>query len=208
MNGPMSAIFRVTAGIILATAVTACNPLVRNDAATLTYRLTPSSPGVDAWAGLPQPLVFDPVGVPAALDTDRILISRGDQRLDHYADARWAAPLPAILIDSLARMLGDKAMVASPDTSALPDHSRLRLYVRDFQAHYAVSVSDRPPWIQIGLTFTLVDTTGHVTARSHVEMRRRAPENRLNDVVVTFEGAFRDAVDQGLSELAENHSDP
>lgn len=72
---------------------------------TVTYRLAPAPLSADTLAELPQPLSLDRVTVPAALDTDRIRVTRGHQRLDHYAHARWAAPLPDVLSDALARLL-------------------------------------------------------------------------------------------------------
>ena len=140
--------------------------------------------------------VLRPQAAPG-LDTDRIALNSGAQRLDYYAASRWPAPLPDFLqslaIDAL-RASG-KFRAVQPDAAAFAADEVLQIEIRRCQAEYA---GDGPPVVHLRLLATL----GHRSDRAIVasvsaESTVPAAANRMQAVVA----AFQTAVAAALSEL-------
>lgn len=196
----------LTLALVTIAALAGCSPLKQEAGPGNVYRLSPEALPGEVIADLPKPLTLDEVIVPSALKSDRIVVARANQRLDQYADTRWAAPLPATLTDAVARLLQDAAFVDSPDAATDAGHYRLRLRVRDFQAYYAPSQADEPPELQVTLVLSLIDPNGGLTGTSRIEQRRQAKANRLDIVVKGLGRLLRDGVREGLDELTAQNA--
>lgn len=138
----------------------------------------------------------------AGLDSDRIAVLRANRRLDHYADARWAAPLPrllqAFLADSLDRRYGAVAL------GSAPARFRLVTVVRDFQAEYPDG-SEELPRVRVRLSAVLWDQQqSEAVRRERVALTARAKANRLGAVVAALEGAMQTAADRIMTGLARH----
>lgn len=189
--------------ILLATslALVGCSPFTRDPSGEAIYRLTPDALPREVLNSLPRPLSLDRVTVPAALDNNDIRLSRGKQRVDYYANARWAAPLPDTLTDAIAHLLGDTAIAEDPQTTAQAGHYRLRVRARDFQAHYRQSSDKEPPQLRVTLVLSLLDAGGGIVARTRVDQRDDAKADRLDSIVTGLEDALRTAMRRGLNDL-------
>ena len=90
-------------GVMACTLLTACSGLRSKDEPDRTYLLR-AAPATGA-AALPGVLaVLQPVVQPG-FDTDRILLTRGGQELDHFAASRWGDALPRVIAALAAQSL-------------------------------------------------------------------------------------------------------
>jgi ABC-type uncharacterized transport system auxiliary subunit len=119
------------------------------------------------------------------LSGDKIAVVHDGRRLDHFAGARWAAPLPELLRafwrESLQRRYGLTDW-GTPDA-----RYTLQMVVRNLQAEY--QGADGPPRLRVTLVAGLRDRrSGELLARSRQSRTAVASADRLDAIVAGLEG--------------------
>jgi ABC-type uncharacterized transport system auxiliary subunit len=185
--------FHVLLGVLLGVLLTACSGLRSKDQADRTYQLRAApAPGAAALPGVLS--VLQPV-VPPGFDTDRILLTRG-QELDHFAASRWGDSLPRVLAALAVQSLaggGGFTHVVEAGRPAVASDFELLLTVRHFEAAYADA--DAAPTIQVAFECTL--TAGNprrVLGRCAASVSEAAGENRMAAIVAALERATQRAL--------------
>lgn len=139
------------------------------------------------------------------LDTDRIALVREGRRLEYFAGARWATPLPDLLQAFFAESLEHRipgARAGSPADVSGADY-QLRMVVHDFQAEYEGGINTTPDLV-VGLAATLSRPGGkRVLAQVRESRRSPAAANRLGSVVQGLEKLLQDAYGSVLRDLRE-----
>lgn len=182
---------RVYPGLMLAGTLllAACSGLKSRAEPDQTYllRAAPAAgpAAVDAVLSVLRP------AMQPGLDTDRIMLTRAGQQLDHFAASRWGEPLPrvvmALAVESLAGA-GGFATVVDASRAAISSDYELLLTVRHFEAVYA---DDRqPPVIHIAIECTLLaGAPRRVLGRCDAAAEERATDNRMSAIVAALERA-------------------
>lgn len=125
------------------------------------------------------------------LDTDRIVVTLPDRRVDVLAGSRWSAPLPhlveSLLLDGLRASGGWQAVVS--ERSEFTGRYLLQTEIREFAADYATGRG--PPTVRVTLRGEFGSRTGQrfgadVDGRAEVV----ALGERQRDVVAAFEKAY------------------
>jgi cholesterol transport system auxiliary component len=187
--------------IAAAALMSACGIFKSNSPGEQVYILHPAGQAaasagnaavIDAMLVVPQPEAA------AALNTPRIALTQPDNRLDYFADSRWAAPLPqvlgALVVESL---IASKtfSVVAGADPSPGHGDFQLLLTVRHFEAEYAGGTSDSTPVARVAIECLLTSTSPRrVVGRCDAEARETAGENRMGEIVAALERAAQKAV--------------
>lgn len=140
--------------------------------------------------------VLTPIVAPG-IDSARIAAAYPDRRLDHFARARWNAPLGEALeeltIGEFRARSGLRAVV--PDRSVEQPRFWLELEVVAFQADYASRGG--PPTVDAHFVARIGDAaTGRVVTHLDADVRRRAAANRMTSIVAAFESAADAALDR------------
>ena len=195
---------RLLAPLALSVLLTGCGGLLRSTApAEQTFRLRSALPAVSSVAAIKTTLQLLPVAVQPGLDTTRIALVRPGNRLDWYADARWAGPLNDVVTALLAQSLRDSGRFAqvATDAAAMDADVVLAVTVRRFEAEQ--SAEGALPVAQVRLECTLSSLTAHrqlaaFTATAAVP----AGANRLTDVVAALEQAAQQAVAEVVEQAA------
>ena len=195
---------RLLAPLALSVLLAGCGGLLRSTApAEQTFRLRSALPAVSSVAAIKTTLQLLPVAVQPGLDTTRIALVRPGNRLDWYADARWAGPLNDVVTALLAQSLRDSGRFAqvATDAAAMDADMVLAVTVRRFEAEQ--SAEGALPVAQVRLECTLSSLTAHrqlaaFTATAAVP----AGANRLTAVVAALEQAAQQAVAEVVEQAA------
>ena len=181
---------RALLGVAGAISLGACShSLLRSDRAPPTVYVLSPRPGARGPGVATDMKVLTPIVAPG-IDSARIAAAYPDRRLDHFARARWNAPLGEALeqltIGEFRDRSGLRAVV--PDRSVEQPRYWLELEVVAFQADYPRRGG--PPTVDAHFVARVGDTaTGRVIARIDADERRRAAANRLTSIVAAFEAA-------------------
>jgi len=195
---------RLLVPLALSVLLAGCGGLLRSTApAEQTFRLRSALPAVSNVAAIKTTLQLLPVAVQPGLDTTRIALVRPGNRLDWYADARWAGPLNDVVTALLAQSLRDSGRFAqvATDAAAMDADVVLAVTVRRFEAEQ--SAEGALPVAQVRLECTLSSLTAHrqlatFTATAAVP----AGANRLTAVVAALEQAAQQAVAEVVEQAA------
>lgn len=195
---------RLLAPLAMSVLLAGCGGLLRSTApAEQTFRLRSALPAVSNVVAIKTTLQLLPVAVQPGLDTTRIALVRPGNRLDWYADARWAGPLNDVVTALLAQSLRDSGRFAqvATDAAAMDADVVLAVTVRRFEAEQ--SAQGALPVAQVRLECTLSSLTAHrqlaaFTATAAVP----AGANRLTDVVAALEKAAQQAVAEVVEQAA------
>lgn len=187
--------------VLLPLVLTACVSLKEPAPAPERYVLHPHQ-AAEEGAAPPARLVVAQPRVPPGLESDRIVVIRDGRRLDHLADARWAAPLPEVLQaffhEALERRFPRLEAEAAPGGTG---DLRLGATVWAFQAEYE-GKADSPPRLRLAMTLRLQRAGDHRTlARMRVARTARAASNRRTAVVAGLEGLLDRAFAQAVAGL-------
>jgi cholesterol transport system auxiliary component len=190
--------------IVLGTSllVSACSGFRSGEVATVTYSLRAMA--AVATAGVPSTpsrlqsfslQVLAPASGPG-LDSDAIVLTAPDRRLEHFAASKWAAPAPRMLASLAAETLRNRGVLAAvhDDASPFPGDYLLRMTIRRFDADYAAGTGAAP-----AATVVLDCTVGTRAERKLLgtfvaQATVRAADNRMGAVVAAFEQATQDAL--------------
>jgi len=195
---------RLLVPLAMSVLLAGCGGLLRSTApAEQTFRLRSALPAVSNVVAIKTTLQLLPVAVQPGLDTTRIALVRPGNRLDWYADARWAGPLNDVVTALLAQSLRDSGRFAqvATDAAAMDADMVLAVTVRRFEAEQ--SAEGALPVAQVRLECTLSSLTAHrqlaaFTATAAVP----AGANRLTDVVAALEQAAQQAVAEVVEQAA------
>ncbi len=193
---------RLTVVIGISLLVNACSGFRSDEVATVTYNLRATAATTTAGAqSTPSRLqsfslqVLAPVSGPG-LDSDAILLTAPDRRLEHFAASKWAAPVPRMLASLATETLRNRAVLAAvhDDTSPFPSDYLLRMTIRRFDADYAGGTGAAP-----AATVVLDCTLGTRAERKLLatfvaQATVRADDNRMAAVVSAFEQATQEAL--------------
>lgn len=145
-------------------------------------------------------VVEPPIPAPG-LDSEKIVLHRGN-KLDFYANTRWAERLPimlqAFLVESLENTGRLKAV--ANDLSTVSADYALLLESRDFQAVY--DSEEGSPTIQAQWTAKLLSLPDRsVIASIPVKAQQPATENRMQPIAEAFDTAADEAAKQLVEQL-------
>jgi cholesterol transport system auxiliary component len=185
------------AGAVLALA--GCGGFHSNQPPTQVYTLDPvyAQARPEAASNAPSLLVPRPQAAPG-LDSEHIALRRSAQRLDHYAESRWPAPLPDFLQSLAIEALraSGKFRIVQADHATFAAEQVLQIEIRRFQAEYA---GEGAPVVHVQLLATLGRRNDRsVLAIANAESSVPAAENRMQAVVA----AFQKAAAAALADLA------
>ena len=184
--------------LLMTLLLTACVSLPEGQAPPQRYVLRPLAAG----QGPPLPArieVAEP-RLPPGLASDRVAVLHGERRLDHFAGARWAAPLPGLLQDFFADSVENRLGAAA--WGEVPARYRLVTAVRDFQAEYRQGPGS-PPTVRVTVVAVLWDRArGEAVLRQRSADSRKVSANRLGAVTGALEDLLREATGRLLEETA------
>jgi len=177
-----------------AVLLASCSGLRSGAQPELTYvlRAAPPAPGSPAVPGV---LAVLRPAVQPGLDTDRIMLIRGGQQLDHFAASRWGEPLPrvvaALAVQSLAGG-GGFANVVDAGRAVASDYELL-LTVRHFEADYGTDGA--PPVMRVAFECALTaGTPRRVLGRCDASASEPATGNRMGAIMAAMERAAQQAL--------------
>lgn len=193
----MTGLSRRMVPAVLALALSGCASLLPSGGPPpKLYTLTPASdfpthaPPV-SW----QLLVDVPVSA-AALDTERIALSRGPTSIDYFADAAWTDRAPLLVQGLLVQSFENSGRITAiaRESLALRADYILRTELRHFEADYA---GGGAPTAHIQIVAKLVKMPERaIIAQRTVNAAMRASENQVPAIVAAFNGAGHQAARQ------------
>jgi cholesterol transport system auxiliary component len=187
---------RAMLGIALCgTLLTGCSGLRSDAPPDQTYVLSAAAPAPGP-AAVPGVLTVLRPAVQPGLDTDRIMLTRNGQELDHFAASRWGESLPRVVAALAAQSLaggGGFANVVDAGRAAVANDYELLLTVRHFEAAYATD--DAPPVVHVEFECALLaGATRHVLGRCDAAASEPAGENRMAAIVTALQQAAQRAL--------------
>jgi cholesterol transport system auxiliary component len=183
--------------VALALAPAGCTSLLPSGGAPpKLYTLTPAS---DFPAGGPritwQLLVDVPAGA-AALDTDRIALSRSPTSIDYFADAAWTERAPLMVQSLLVRSFENSGRITAVARESLGLRADyiLQPELRHFEAEYAGSGAPTAH-VEVGVKLVKMPERS-IVAGWHCDTTARVAQNQVPAIVDAFDTALRDALRQ------------
>jgi len=193
------------AGIGLLAPLAACGGLIPSAPKRDIYRLHPNVAFAAPLSRVPaQVLVSTPLAS-AALDSDRIALSRSAASLDFYADAQWADRVPFLVQAAIIQAFEQSGTLPAigPDTGDLRPDFVINTEIRDFEAAY-----DSPtgaPKAVVRLQVKLVKMPDRrIVAETMVAGEAPAMANTLAEIVPAFDAALGAALRDLVMWTAQN----
>ena len=157
------------------------------------YLLTIAPAAAASATEIPGDLTILRPRVRPGLDTSLIAALYPDRRLEHFAAARWSAPLDEVLEDLALQAFRADAHVQNvhTDVSAFGTGYWLEIDVEDFQAEYDASGSaaggSAPPTIHVRLSARLgASSDRRVLGLFEADVHEPAADNRLTAIVDAY----------------------
>jgi len=185
----------ITTIVLTGLQLAACSGLRSKDTPDLTYVLHAGAlaPGAAAVTGV---LAVLRPAVQPGLDTDRIVLTRAGQELDHFAASRWGESLPevigALAVESLAGS-GGFANVVDSDRAGVASDYELLLTVRHFEAVYDSSGAAPVAHVVFDCALT-AGTPRRIIGRCDASADEPASANRMSAIVAAMESAAQRAL--------------
>jgi cholesterol transport system auxiliary component len=184
----------VLAGLALVPA--GCSSLLAGAPAPNLYTLTPVPAGdFPSGARVSWQLLVDPPVSSAALDTERIALSRSATTVDYFADAAWTDHAPLMVQALIIQSFENSGRIASVgrDSVALRADYVLTSEMRHFEADYATG----SPVVRVQLTAKLVKIPDRaIVAHQSFDATQPAAANQVPSVVDAFNAALHKALRQ------------
>ena len=187
----------------LALAPASCGSLLPAPSAPpKLYTLTPTTEFSPDPLRVRWQLLVDVPASAAALDTERIALSRSPTSIDYFADAAWTDRAPLLVQSLLVESFENSGRITAigRESLALRADYMLRPELRHFEADYAQGAAPSAH-IQIGLKLIKMPNRD-ITGQHRVEARAPARENQIPAIVEAFNtalhAAMRDAVEWTL----------
>ena len=185
--------------VVLSTlALTGCSILPKGNPPPQLYRLTAAPPAPSSGPAMKGQLLVDTPFAPAALDTDRIALTRSPTSFDYFGGVAWSdrAPLmvQGLLIESLEKS-GQVPAVARESLALRADWA-LKTDLSHFEAQYgAGSTAEAPPEVRIAFSVKLVRMSDRVVIGQHLANAvQRAARNDIPAVVDAFDSALHQII--------------
>ena len=193
---PATASAAGTAAVLMA-ALSACTGSLfkSKEPAPAVYMLTIEPASAGAHTEVPADLTLLRPRVRPGLDTSLIAALYPDRRLDHFAAARWSAPLQEVVQDLALQAFRADAHVQNvhTDISSFGSGYWLEIDVADFQAEYGAAGSasgSAPPTIHVRLAARLgASRDRHVLGQFEADVHESATDNRLTAIVDAYDRA-------------------
>lgn len=184
-------------GISLLPLTAGCSVLPSPQAAQI-YRLSPRLNDPQRPAIPEISVAIDLPFASQSLDTDRIALTRGGTHFDYYADSVWTDRVP-VLVQTLmveAFQADGRVMQVSRDPTLLTRGYVLRTEIRRFQAEYP-DEGTGPPEVAIVLELTLsAQPEERMVGTRLISADGRASQNKLDAIIMTFDSATGEALQQ------------
>ena len=142
---------------------------------------------------------------PAAIDTQRIAMSRSPITLDYLADGDWTdRPPPLVKTVLIEAFENSRAFAAvGPDSLDLHPNFVIESDLRHFEAVYDSPTGVPVVWVQIAVK--LVKVPQHtILAETLIDARQPASANATPQIVLAFDGAMADAAKQIVAWVLAN----
>jgi len=195
---------------VLVAALSGCTGSLfkSKEPAQAVYLLTIAPAPAGAIMEIPADLTILRPRVRPGLDTSLIAALYPDRRLDHFAAARWSAPLEEVVQDLALQAFRGYAHVQNvhTDVSSFGTGYWLEIDVADFQAEYGASGSDSgPPTIHVRLAARLgASGDRHVLGQFEADVRESAADNRLTAIVDAYERAASAALGKIVADTGQS----
>jgi cholesterol transport system auxiliary component len=159
------------------------------------YTLTPATDFPAGGRPVTWQLLIDVPVSPAALDTERIALSRSPTSIDYFADAAWTDRAPLLVQSLLVQSFENSGRITAvaPESLTLRANYILLPELRHFEAGYGGA---GPPSARVEIGVKVVNTDRSIIAGWHVETTAAARENQMPAIVDAFNAALRDALRQ------------
>jgi cholesterol transport system auxiliary component len=159
------------------------------------YTLTPATDVAAGPAIRSQLLVDVPVSA-AALDTERIALSRSANTIDYYAEAAWTDRAPLMIESLLVQSFENSGRITAigRESLALRADYVLRPELRHFEAEY----HDAPaPSAHVAVGVKLVKMPDRaIVAQRNFEASAPAAANQMTAIVESFDKALHEVMRQ------------
>lgn len=177
--------------VVLFAALAGCGVLPEPSPPPELYRLTTVDHTAVPGRRLPVQLVVNRPVAEAALDTQRLALTRSPTTLDYFADSAWTDQLPGMVQAQLIASLensGRFAAVGTP-TGALHADEVLALDLRHFEAVYHGA---GPPRWRVEIAAQLIRMPNR-TALAVRDFQAEVPaaRNAMPDIVAAADAAWR-----------------
>jgi len=182
---------------VLALTPASCSGLLPQGAAPpKLYTLTPASDFPADGIRVSWQLLVDVPASPAALDSERIALSRGPTTIDYFADAAWTDRAPLMLQSLLVQSFENSGRIGAiaRESLALRADYILLAEVRDFEAEYAGAAAP-VAHLQLGVKLIRMPDRA-IVAQQRFDATAPAAANQMPAIVEAFNTAFHQAARQ------------
>jgi cholesterol transport system auxiliary component len=169
------------------------------------YRLSPQMEDPRGHAIPNSKLVVDLPSASKSLDTDRIALAQGRIRFDYYADSVWTDRLPALLQSLMVEALEANGRIAEVDRDiyGLTQGYLLRTEIRRFEAQYGEQANGSPEVAVVLALQLTANPEGRLVGDTLISARAHASENKVDAVVIAFDGATGEALTQTVAWITQ-----
>jgi cholesterol transport system auxiliary component len=174
-----------------ALGLSACGNLLGPGEAPQIYTLHPAIPALPAGAPAGWALAVGLPDASAALDTQRIALTRSGTTMDYYANAAWPDTLTLLVQGELLGAFQDcgRLGAVAREQDALHADYTLVTDIREFTAHY--SDPDGAPRATVTIVAQIVASHGRKTVASLTASESAAASvNSVDAAVQAFNAAF------------------
>ena len=197
MFAPHRRLFLVGASAL---GLSACGSLLGPGEAPQIYVLHPATPALPAGAPAGWALAVGLPDASAALDTQRIALTRSGTTMDYYANASWPDNLTLVVQAALLTAFQDSGRLATVarEQDALHADYTLITDIREFTAHY--SDPDGPPRATVTIVAQIVASHGRKAVASLTATESTpASVNSVDAAVQAFDTAFGSVIGKILA---------
>jgi cholesterol transport system auxiliary component len=184
----------VLVGIALAPA--GCSVLPGGSAPPKLYTLTPATNFPPGGSDVAWQLLIDEPASAAALDTERIALSRSPTTVDYFADAAWTDRAPLMVQELLVQSFENSGRIAAVARQSLTLRADylLRPELRHFEADYGTAAT---PEAHVQIAVKLVKASDRtIVASRRFDAKAPAAQNSMPAIVDAFNAAFHQVARQ------------
>jgi cholesterol transport system auxiliary component len=160
------------------------------------YTLTPANDFPPDVSKVGWQLLIDVPTSAAALDTERIALSRSAVTIDYFADAAWTDRAPLLVQSLIVQSFENSGRIIAiaRESLALQANYILQPELRHFEADYAAA---GPPTARVEIGLRLVKLPERlISAQRKIEAKSPARENQMLAIVDAFNAALHQALRQ------------
>jgi cholesterol transport system auxiliary component len=160
------------------------------------YTLTPASDFPAGGGRVSWQLLIDVPASAAALDSERIALSRSPTTIDYFADAAWTDRAPLMLQSLLVQSFENSGRIGAiaRESLALRADYVLLAEIRDFEAEYGAAAA---PLAHVQLGVKLIRMPDRIiVAQQRFDATAPAAANQVPAIVEAFNTAFHQAARQ------------